>query len=129
MEQRRTERRKVNQAVGEDKRGKAKDRRSCPQCGSAVLSHSEPFPGGSITRRYCNRCGWRALSRQLDEERLRLLAGSEAAVVGTAGKPLLELSASFLKAARLKVGDHIEIKPLYTPDAEQPLTWVMKKIK
>jgi hypothetical protein len=94
-----------------------------------VLSHSEPFPGGSITRRYCTRCGWKALSRQLDEERLRLLTGSEATVVGNAKKPLLELDPTFLKAARLKVGDDLEIKPLYTPGADEPLTWVLKKVK
>jgi ribosomal protein S27AE len=129
VEKRSTERRKVNQATGDERRGKAKDRRSCPQCGSAVGSHSEPYPGGTLTRRYCTRCGWKALSRQLDESRLKQLAGLEAEIIGHASKPLLQLDKDFLKAAKLKIGDSVELKPLYTPGAKQSLAWVLRKVE
>lgn len=128
MEKRSAEWRKVNQAVGSEQRGKAKDRRSCPQCGSSVRSHSEPYPGGTVTRRYCNACGWKAVSRQLDESRLKLLAGMEAEIIGHASKPLLQLGKDFMKAAKLKVGDSIEMKPLYTPESKQKMAWVLRKI-
>lgn len=128
MEKRKTERRKVNQAVGAERRGGAKDRRSCPQCGSTVRSHSRSILGGTVTHRYCGKCHWKAVSRQVDEERLLELAGLETEVVGTLKQPMLVLNANFLKVAKLKPGSHVELKPLYTPGASQTLTWILKKI-
>jgi hypothetical protein len=128
VEKRKTERRKVNQAVGDERRGSAKDRRSCPQCGSTVRSHSRSILGGSITHRYCSKCHWKAVSRQVDEETLVELAGLEAEVVGTAQRPMLQLNANFLKAAKLKIGGHVRLKPIYTPGAQAQLQWILKKM-
>jgi len=129
VEKRKSERRKVNQAVGEERRqGRTKDRRSCPQCGAKVESHSKTVAGGTVTRRFCTRCHWKAVSRQLDEETLVELAGLEAEIVGTAQRPLLQLNGNFLKAAKLKIGGHVHLKPVYTPGAEHALQWIMKKM-
>lgn len=129
MEQKRTDRRRVNQPVGEDRRVMGKpDRRRCPQCGSSVRQAVEHAPGGTLTRRFCTKCGWKALSRQVDEAKLKSLAGFEMTVHGSAKKALLELEPDFLKAAKLKPGDTVELKAIYTPGGKSVLSWVLRKM-
>jgi len=125
------ERRKVNQAVGDEKRGKAADRRRCPKCGSSVRSSSEPAPGGTLQRRYCSKCGWEQRSRQIDESRLKALAGFELTLHGSMKKAILELDGDFLKASGFTPGDTVELKALYAPgkDKGSPISWVLKKME
>lgn len=130
MEKRVHERRRVNQTIGDEKRGKAVDRRRCPQCGSAVRSHSEPAPGGTLTRRYCTKCAWQHQSRQIDESRLKALAGFELQLHGSMKKAILELDAEFLKASGFTPGDTLELKAVYAPSKTNanPISWVLKKL-
>jgi ribosomal protein S27AE len=129
MEKRTRERRKVNQAVGDERRGKAVDRRRCPQCGSSVRSHAEHAPGGSLQRRYCTKCGWEEKTRQVDESRLKALAGFELTLHGSMKKAILELEPDFLKASGFTPGDTLELKAIYAPgkDKKNPISWVLKK--
>ena len=124
-----SERRKVNVPMGDERRGKGKDRRRCPKCGSSIQSHAEPMPGGTRTTLFCNSCNWKAESRQIDEDKMQSLLGFEAPVVGTAQKPLLELNKAFSKASGIKPGDTVEIKPIYTPGSDKALSWIVKKIE
>ncbi len=130
MEKRTRERRKVNQAIGSERRGKAADRRRCPQCGSAVRSNSEAAPGGSLLIRYCTKCDWQQRTRQIDETRLKALAGFELTLHGSMKKAILELDAEFLKASGFTPGDTLELKALYAPgkDKANPISWVLKKL-
>jgi hypothetical protein len=128
MEKRNTERRKVNQAVGAERRGKAADRRRCPECGSSIRSAREAAPGGSIERRYCTKCKWQATARQVDEAKLRALTSFEMTIHGAGKKAILDLDADFLKAAHLKVGDTLELKAVYSPGKKGiPLSWILAK--
>lgn len=131
MEKRTRERRKVNQATGEERRGKAVDRRRCPQCGSAVRSHSEHAPGGTLLRRYCTKCAWQQQSRQIDESRLKALAGFELTLHGSMKKAILELDGEFLKASGFTPGDTLELKAIYAPGKtnSNPISWVLKKLE
>jgi len=131
MERRSLERRKVNQAVGDERRGKAADRRRCPKCGSTVRSNTEGAPGGTLLRRYCTKCGWEQRTRQIDEERLKALAGFELTLHGSMKKAILELEPDFLKASGWTPGDTIEVKALYAPGkgGKAPLSWVMKRME
>jgi hypothetical protein len=131
MEQRSGERRKVNQAVGAERRGRVADRRRCPQCGSAVRSHTEERPGGSELTRYCTKCSWKERTRQVDEDRLKALAGFELTVHGVGRKAVLELEPDFLRVSGIRPGDTLELKPLYAPGKgkDVPLHWVLKRLE
>lgn len=122
------DRRKVNVPVGDDKRGTGKDKRKCPQCHSSLQSSVQNFEGGTWTTTFCVRCDYRAKSRQVDEGRMKSLLGFEGMVVGTVKKPMLELDPDFLKFAKVKPGDTLEVKPLFTPGAESEVSWIVKKI-
>ena len=129
MEKRKTERRKVNQAVGAEHRGRAADRRRCPECGSSIRTAREPAPGGTLERRYCTKCHWQASSRQVDESHLKALTGFEMTVHGAGKKAILELEPDFMKAAGLKLGDTLELKAVYAPGRKgSPLSWVLSKL-
>ena len=129
MEKRQTERRKVNQAIGAERRDRQPDRRRCPECGSSIRSSREAAPGGTRERRYCTKCPWQASTRQVDEARLKALAGFELTVQGAGKKAVLELEPDFLKAAGLKQGDTLELKAVYAPGkAGRPLSWVLSKL-
>jgi hypothetical protein len=69
------------------------------------------------------------MSKQVDEDTLRALLGFEAPVLGTLAKPILELQTKFLKMAGIKPGDTLEIKPIFSPGAKTPLSWVLKKME
>jgi len=129
-ERRRLERRKASQVPAAERRGQAPDRRRCPLCGSSVRSSHEPLPGGGadIVRRYCTKCSWKESSKRVDLDRVRALLGFEAQIHGSAKRPILELDPDLLKAAGWSLKDHLELKPLYTPGAEQSLAFVLKKI-
>lgn len=130
MEKRSRERRKVNQAIGDDKRGQSADRRRCPQCGSTVRSATEPAPGGTLLRRYCSKCSWEQRTRQIDELRLKALAGFELTVHGSMKKAIIELEPDFLKVSGLTPGDTLELKALYAPGKDKsPMSWVLKKME
>ena len=122
------ERRKVNVPVGEERRGKAKDRRRCPDCGSALGADIRPIAGGTRTTVYCMRCDWKKESKQVDEAKLQASLGFEAMVLGNARKPLLELDPRFLKAAGIKPGDSVSIEPLYSPGGTARMVWVVKPL-
>lgn len=124
----RKERRRVNQAVGNEKRQDRPDRRRCPQCGSTVRHFVEAAPGGTVTRLYCSKCDWKAVSRQVDEERIKALAGFELTVQGSARRAVLELPPDFMKASRLLPGDKVELKAIYVPGTDTVLTWVLSKL-
>jgi hypothetical protein len=124
-----TDRRKVNQPVGDDRRGTKADRRQCPQCKSILSQGIKSFPGGTWTMTYCTKCNYQVKTKQVDEDHLQALLGFEGMIVGTHKKPLLELNHKMLDFAGLKPGDSIEVKPLYTPGARQTVVWVLKKIK
>jgi ribosomal protein S27AE len=125
----RKDRRKVNQAVGADKRLGRADRRRCPNCGSTVRQFVEAAPGGTVTRLYCTKCEWKMVSRQVDEERIKALAGFELTVHGSVKRAMLELDADFMKAAQLLPGDKLELKAIYVPGTETVLTWVLRKLE
>jgi ribosomal protein S27AE len=127
-EKRQVERRKANQVTAKEKRGHAPDRRRCPDCGSAVRTHSRAVKGGTVTRRYCSKCHWQESSRQVDTDHVQVLLGFESRIFGTAKQPLLELNPALLKAAGWSLDDTLELKPLYTPGAERSLSFVLKKI-
>jgi hypothetical protein len=129
MEKERKERRRVNQAVGKERRSSAADRRRCPQCGSSVNQSVENAPGGTLTRRYCTKCSWKTSSRQVDEARIKALAGFELTVQGTQRRAVVELEPDFLKVAGLLPGDTLELKAIYVPGTDTVLTWVLKKIE
>lgn len=129
MEKRAIERRKVNVAVGAERRDRRPDRRRCPLCGSSVRSVREPAPGGSLQRRYCTKCGWQERSRQVDEERLKALTGFEMTVHAAGRKAVLELDEDFLKAAGIRAGDSVQLQAVYAPGKKGiPLSWVLKKL-
>jgi hypothetical protein len=121
------DRRRVNVPVGDERRGSGKDKRKCPECHSALQSSVLPFAGGSWTVTYCTKCDYRVRSKQVDEGRMRQILGFEGMVVGSARKPLLELDPDFLKISGIKPGDTLEVKPLFTPGADQEISWVVKK--
>jgi hypothetical protein len=122
------DRRKVNLAVGAEKRGSARDKRKCPECHSALQTSILPFAGGTWTTTFCTKCSYRVRSKQVDEGRMKELLGFEGKIVGTAKKPLLELDQDFLKFSKLSPGDTLEVKPLFTPDGDQVISWVVKKV-
>ncbi len=124
----RRDRRKVNQAVGADRRKGAAERRRCPDCGSSLSQSVVKAPGGTLTRVYCTKCDYRSESRQVDEERLHSLAGFEFMVESGSRGAFLELDRDFLKAARLKPGDRLELKPVYSPGGDSVLTWVLRRL-
>ena len=128
MQQKKQERRKVNVATGTERRGKTKDRRRCPDCGSSVRQNAVAVSGGTRTTLYCTKCPWKLESKQVDEEKMRQLLGFEAMILGDQRKPLLELEPKFLKVAGLKPGDTMSIEPLYTPGGGKSLAWVLKKV-
>ncbi|HTB35166.1 MAG TPA: hypothetical protein VK842_09905 [bacterium] len=129
MEKRQTERRKVNVAVGPERRDRQPDRRRCPVCGSSVRSSREGAPGGTLLKRYCTKCGWQASSRQVDEARLKALTGFEMTVHSAGRKAVLELEEQFMKAAGLKAGDTVQLQAVYAPGKKgMPLSWVMTKL-
>jgi hypothetical protein len=129
MEKRSTERRKVNQAVGSDRRGKAPDRRRCPECGSSIRTSRQAAPGGTVEKRYCTKCSWQASSRQVDESRLKALTGFEMTIHGTGLRGLLDLDPDFMRVAGLVPGDHVELKAVYAPGKKgSPLSWVLSKV-
>jgi hypothetical protein len=127
MRQPSTDRRKVNVAVGDDKRGTGKDKRKCPQCHSALQTAVMPFEGGTWTTTFCTKCDYKAKSKQVDEARMKTLLGFEGMIVGTVKKPMLELDSVFLKFSGLKPGDTLEVKPLFTPGADSEISWIVKK--
>jgi len=127
-EKRSTERRKANQIPAKEQRGHAPDRRRCPDCGSSVRSLTEAFPGGTVTRRYCSKCHWKQVTRQMDVDRVRALVGFETQIHGSAKRPVLELDPDLLKIAGWSLKDTLELKPLYTPGAGQSLAFVLKKV-
>ncbi|MGH7441911.1 MAG: hypothetical protein ACREKE_04470, partial [bacterium] len=124
MAEQRRDRRKVNQAVGPERRGAGHERRSCPDCGSIMRQGIVRAPGGTMTRLYCTKCDFQSDSRQVDEDRLKALAGFEMSVQGNSHGAFLELDRDFLKVAGLKLGDGVELKPVYTPGKDAVLTWV-----
>jgi hypothetical protein len=128
VEKARKERRRVNQAVGQDRRGGRQDRRRCPECGSTVRQAVEAAPGGTLTRRFCTKCGWKSSSRQVDEERIKALAGFELTVMGTPRRAVLPLDDDFVRAAKIKPGDTLELKAVYVPGTDTVLTWVLRKM-
>lgn len=121
----------MNQPVGDDKRGKVADRRRCPQCGSGVRSHADERPGGSELTRYCTKCGWKKVTRQVDEDRMKALAGFELPVHAAGRKAVLELDKDFLRVSGIRPGDTVELKALYAPgkDKENPISWVLKRME
>ncbi len=122
------DRRKVNVAVGDERRGKAtNDRRRCPKCKASLQQSIESYDGGTWTLIFCTKCDYQARTKQMDEERIHDLLGFEGMIVGTTKKPLLELSPDFMKHAGLKPGDSLELKPLYTPGSKAGMSWVIKK--
>ena len=125
----RKDRRKVNQAVGAEKRRARVDRRRCPNCGSAMNQAVEKAPGGTRTRLYCTKCDFEADSRQVDEANIKALAGFEMTVQGTARHAILALDKDFLAAAKLKPGDSVELKAIYVPGTDTVLTWVLSKMR
>jgi hypothetical protein len=129
MRQPKSDRRKVNVPTGGERRSVGKDKRHCPNCHSALQSSIEAFAGGTYTTTFCTKCDYKAMSKQIDEDRMRSLLGFEAEVLGNARKPMLELSAEFLKASGIKPGDTLELKPIFTPGSKKQLSWVLKKIE
>ena len=129
MEKERSERRKVNQPVGaERRRASSADRRRCPKCGSSLRQAVEHAPGGTLTRIFCTKCDYKTSSRQVDEGRIKALAGFEMTVSGSSKRAYLELEGDFLKAAKIRPGDTVELKAIYTPGSDRVLTWVLKKL-
>lgn len=122
------DRRRVNVPVGDDKRGTAKDLRKCPECHSALQASILPFAGGTWTTTFCTKCSYCVRSKQVNEGRMKELLGFEAKIVGTTKKPLLELDPDFLKFSDVAPGDTLEVKPLFTPDGEHEVSWVIKKV-
>ena len=130
MEKRNTERRKVNQAVGADRRGRGADRRRSPECGSSIRKARAAAPGGTQERRYCTKCPWQATSRQVDEARLKALTGFEMTIHGAGRQAILDLEPDFMKVAGLKLGDTLELKAVYAPGKKgSPLGWVLSKLE
>jgi ribosomal protein S27AE len=129
MEKSRKDRRRVNQAVGAEKRRGRVDRRRCPKCGSTMSQSVEKAPGGTMTRLYCTKCEFETDSRQVDEASFKALAGFEFVVQGTPRQPMIALDPDFLKIARLKPGDMVELKAVYVPGTETVLTWVFSKMR
>lgn len=125
----RKDRRRVNQPVGADRRGKAADRRRCPKCGSTLRQGTENASGGTLTKAYCTKCDFKAVSRQVDETRIKALAGFEIPVQGSARRAMLQLDEDFLRAARLGPGDTVELKAIYVPGTDTVLTWVLRKME
>jgi len=119
----------VNQAVGEERRRGKDDRRRCPDCGSTLKQSVERAPGGTLTRRFCTKCAWKSTSRQVDEERIKALAGFELTVQGTQRSAVLPLDRDFVRAAGLKPGDTLELKAVYVPGTDTVLTWVLRKME
>lgn len=129
MRERQKDRRRVNVATGSDRRKRASDdRRACPQCGSKVRTDVSTLKDGTVTTRHCDKCGWKAVSKQVDEDRLGAMAGFEMQVLGTQKRPLLLLDPAFLRLAQAKPGDTLEVKAIYTPGAKRPFSWIMKKM-
>jgi ribosomal protein S27AE len=125
----RKDRRKVNQAVGAEKRRARVDRRRCPRCGSAMNQAVEKAPGGTLTRLYCTKCDYEADSRQVDESSIKALAGFELTVQGSPRHAILPLPPDFLKAAQLAPGTTVELKAIYVPGTDTVLTWVLSKMR
>jgi hypothetical protein len=125
----RKDRRKVNQAVGSEKRRARVDRRRCPRCGSAMNQVIEKAPGGTLTKLYCTKCEFEADSRQVDEANIKALAGFELTVQGTARHAILALPEDFLRAAKLAPGITVELKAIYVPGTDTVLTWVLSKMR
>jgi hypothetical protein len=123
-----TDRRKVNIATGDDKRGKGKDHRKCPECHSGLQSSVQPYAGGTWTTTFCTKCNYRVRSKQVDEGRMREILGFEGMIIGNAKKPMLELNPVFLKFSGMKPGDTLEVKPLFTPDGDAEISWIVKKV-
>jgi hypothetical protein len=128
MRQPAKDRRKVNVPVGDDKRGTGKDKRKCPECHSALQTSVMPFAGGTWTTVFCTKCDYRVKSKQVDEGRMQAILGFEGMVIGTAKKPMLELDPTFLKFSGIKPGDTLEVKPLFTPGADEEVSWILKKV-
>lgn len=128
MRQPAKDRRKVNVPVGDDKRGTGKDKRKCPECHSALQTSVLPFAGGTWTTTFCTKCDFRVKSKQVDEGRMQSILGFEGMVIGTTKKPMLELDATFLKFSGVKPGDTLLVRPLFTPGADEEVTWILKKV-
>ncbi len=130
MRERQKDRRRVNVATGKERRKlESDDRRACPQCGGKVHTAVKIMKDGSVTTRHCDKCEWKAVSKQVDEDKLKALAGFEMKVLGSAKRPLLLLDPAFLRLAQTKTGDTIEVKAIYTPGLKRPFGWVMKKME
>ena len=125
----RSDRRKVNSPVGDDQRGIRKERRKCPECGSVLHAGVKELDGGTLTTVFCGRCNWKMESKQIDEQKVQELLTWELTIVGNEDRPLLELDPEFLQASTLKIGDHLEIKPVVHPGLRPSLDWLIKKIE
>lgn len=117
------DRRQLNVNVDKDRRGSAKDRRKCPECGSAIDKAVRRLAGGSVTVLECAKCGWTRASRQTDADVLMLKLTWTLPLEAKGGGLLAPLPPELVDALKAKAGDELVINPVTSPLGSLPMQW------
>ena len=119
------DRRTINASVVSDKRGSAKERRRCPECGAALNSATRAVAGGSVITLSCSRCDYSKSSRQTDADTL-MAKMTWGLVLEKKGASLqLEFPSELADALKAKAGDELILSPLTLPVGSLPMRWAL----
>lgn len=117
------DRRQLNVSVHKERRGSAKDRRKCPECGSPVDQAVRRLAGGSVTVLECAQCGWTRASRQTDADVLMLKLTWTLPLEAKGGGLVAQLPPELADALKAKAGDELVINPVTSPLGSLPMQW------
>ncbi len=117
------DRRQVNVRTKDERRGKADDRRRCPECGSKLEQKTRRVATGVVTSTSCEACGWSRSSRQTDVDVLLAKMTWDLPLVRSGAGLRAELPNELAEALKIKAGDKLELKPLTLPVGSLPMRW------
>jgi Zn ribbon nucleic-acid-binding protein len=123
--ERNKDRRELNVSVPQERRGKAEDRRKCPECGGKLDKALRRLAGGSVTVLECAKCGWTRASRQTDADVLMLKLTWSLLLESKGGGLSAVLPPELADALKAKPGDELVISPLTSPVGSLPMKWAL----
>lgn len=117
------DRRQVNVHARDERRGKAADRRRCPECNGPLEQSTRRVATGVVTSTTCAQCGWSRSSRQTDVDVLLAKLSWELPLSRSGAGLRTELPLELSEALKIKAGDKLLLKPLTLPVGSLPMRW------
>lgn len=122
---RKQDRRKLNVAVPDERRGKGTEKRRCPECSGELKTVRRGLAGGSVTSVSCAACGWSSSSRQTDADLLLAKMTWTLPLEKKTAGWLLPFPPELAEALKLKAGDQLVLSPLTLPVGSLPMRWAI----